>query len=244
MRHNEIVIPIVAAFFCAAGRLFCWVHRWWTVSRLMKFQREPSLHGKAGLARGGSTTACDCPRFVYSGFSVIELLVVVSIIVVISAIAIPSIITVTQNYRIAGDTREVAAQLNLARMRAASLGTKTRVNFDLVANTHQVEVWSKSASAYQVENGVQPLSQGVVFGYGTISTPAGQQSTIAQGYPAEVGCTCIYFNSRGIATDASGSATANSAVYLKNSKGFSAIAVSLAGPPTSYKFNGTAWVPF
>ena len=50
---------------------------------LMKFQREPSLHGKAGLARGGSTTACDCPRFVYSGFSVIELLVVVSIIVVL-----------------------------------------------------------------------------------------------------------------------------------------------------------------
>ena len=130
-------------------------------------------------------------------------------------------------------------------MRAASLGTKTRVNFDLVANTHQVEVWSKSASAYQVENGVQPLSLGRCFRVWNHLHPLpASQSTIAQGYPAEVGCTCIYFNSRGIATDASGSATANSAVYLKNSKGFSAIAVSLAGPPTSYKFNGSAWLPF
>ena len=73
----------------------------------MRFQRRAFSSRESWLAPGGSTTACDCPRFVYSGFSVIELLVVVSIIVVLSAIAIPSIITVSQNYRIAGDTREI-----------------------------------------------------------------------------------------------------------------------------------------
>ena len=74
--------------------------------------------------------------------------------------------------------------------------------------------------------------------------PAGQQSTIAQGYPRKLAVRAFTSTRLASPTDASGSATANSAVYLKGSKGFSAIAVSLADPPTSYKFNGTAWVPF
>jgi Tfp pilus assembly protein FimT len=176
------------------------------------------------------------------GYSLAELMVVVLIFVILLSLAVPSLTTITRNVRLMGDARGIAAQLNLARMRAASLGTPTRVNYNLSANTYQIEFWNKGTSVYQLEGGAQKLSQGVVFGYGSITTPAGQQSSIAQGYPGETGCTCIYFNSRGIATDNLGNATANSAIYIGNSQGFYAVAVSIAGQPTTYRGSGSTWV--
>jgi Tfp pilus assembly protein FimT len=179
------------------------------------------------------------------GFSMIELMVVVLVAIVLLAIAIPSVLGVTRTFRIAGDIRGIAAEVALARMRAASRGAKARLNFDTTANTYQVELWSTSAGAYQLEGGVQSLSEGVTFGYGSIANPAGLQSSIAQGYPSESGCTCIYFNSRGLATDSSGSPTANSAIYITTAGGrYSAVAVSIAGQPQSYTYNGSAWVAF
>lgn len=178
------------------------------------------------------------------GFSMVELMVVVLIFGIILSIAVPSVTTITKSYRITGDTQGIAAQLNLARMRAAALGTRTRVNFNLAANTYQIEVWNKIALAYQLQGGVRNLSQGDTFGFGAIVTPAGQQTPIAQGYPGEVGCSCIYFNSRGMSIDTNGNATANSAIYLTNNQGFAAVSVSLAGQPTEYKFTGAAWVHF
>lgn len=172
------------------------------------------------------------------GFSLIELMVVIIVAIVLLAMAIPSVVGVGRNFRISGDTRGVAAQVTLARMRAASAGTKTRLNFNLVTNTYQIEVWSASGSAWNAEGGVQTLSQGDTFGFGSIATPAGQQSTIAQTSP-------IYFNSRGFATDSSGNPIATSAIYITNSKGLSsAVAVSIAGQPAEYSYNGSAWVAF
>jgi Tfp pilus assembly protein FimT len=172
------------------------------------------------------------------GFSLIELMVVAVIAILLLAIAIPSVVGVTRNYRITADTRGVAAQLQLARLRAASGGTKTRVNFNTAANTYQIELWSTGAGAYQLEGGVTTLSQGNTFGFGSISTPAGQQSTIAETTP-------IYFNSRGFATDSSGNPIATSAIYITNSQGTtSAVAVSIAGLPSEYRYNGSAWALF
>jgi len=167
-------------------------------------------------------------------------MIVVGIVLIILSIALPSVGNFTRNYRIAGDARGIAAQLALARMRAASGATKTRLNFNLAANTYKIEVWNQGSSAYQAdtEGGIHGLSQGIAFGYGTIATPAGQQGAIAQTSP-------IYFNSRGIAVDSSGNATGNSVIYITNNGGaYCAVAVSVAGQPTAYKYSGAGWVAF
>jgi Tfp pilus assembly protein FimT len=150
--------------------------------------------------------------------------------------AIPKVVTTTQNVRMANDIRSISAQIYLARMRAASAGNKSRLNFDTTANTYQIEVWN--GSAWTIYGGTTNLATGDTFGYGSITTPAGQQSSIAQTTP-------IYFNSRGIATDSSGNATANAAIYFTNIRGqYAAIAVSIAGQPTSYTYSGSAWVQY
>jgi prepilin-type N-terminal cleavage/methylation domain-containing protein len=182
------------------------------------------------------------------GFTVVELVTVVFIFVVIAAIAVPSLMNITQNFRMTGDTRAIVAQIYLARMRGASLGTKSRLNVNLVANTYQIDVWNKTTSAYQLDTntGVFNLSAGDSFGFGTLTTPVGQQTTIAQGYSGETGtgCGCIYFNSRGITTDSAGNPIVTSGLYVTNGKGFSGIAVSIAGQVTTYTLSGSSWIPF
>jgi hypothetical protein len=136
----------------------------------------------------------------------------------------------------ANDIRSISAQIFLARMRAASAGARSRLNFSTTANTYQIEVLS--GGTWTIYGGTINLSSGDTFGYGSITTPAGQQSSIAQTTP-------IYFNSRGIATDSTGIATANSAIYFTNIRGqYAAVAVSIAGQPTSYTYSGSAWVQY
>jgi Tfp pilus assembly protein FimT len=175
------------------------------------------------------------------GISLIELMMVLLVITILIAVAAPSVTSVAQAYRLNGDSRAITAQLNLARMRAASLGTKSRLNVNLAAQTFQIEVWNKTTNAYQLEGGVMNLSQGDSFGFGNITAPAGQQSTIAQGYPGETGCGCVYFNSRGLVTDSAGNVTTNSALYIGNGQLYTAVTLSIAGQTTPYIRSGTAW---
>ena len=193
----------------------------------MRFERTRLIAGKRSPEAHASR-----------GYSLVELVIAVFIIIVIAGIAIPKVQTVTQNVRMANDIRSISAQVFLARMRAASAGAKSRLNFNTAANTYQIEVWNSSTSTWTIYGGTINLETGDSFGYGSITTPAGQQSSIAQTTP-------IYFNSRGMATDSSGNATANSAIYFTNIRGqYAAIAVSIAGQPTSYTYKGSAWVPY
>jgi Tfp pilus assembly protein FimT len=170
------------------------------------------------------------------GFSLVELMIIMLIIIVIAAIAIPKVVTVTQNVRMANDIRSISAQIYLARMRAASAGNKSRLNFNTAANTYQIEVLNNGT--WTIYGGTINLDTGDTFGYGSITTPAGQQAAIAQTTP-------IYFNSRGIATDSTGNAKPDSAIYFTNIGGqYAAIAVSIAGQPTSYTYSGSGWVQF
>jgi len=168
------------------------------------------------------------------GFTALEVVVVAAISLILFAIAIPTLLSALDNFRLTADTRDISAQLALARMRAASNGSNVRLNINLTARTYQIELWN--GNAYQLEGGVNNLSEGSTFGYGSITTPAGSQSTIAQTTP-------IYFNSRGIVTDSSGNPTSNSAIYITNPQGFyTAIALNIAGQPTAYRYTGSAWV--
>jgi prepilin-type N-terminal cleavage/methylation domain-containing protein len=182
------------------------------------------------------TLATGLERRAQRGFSMIELSIVVLILGILAAMVVPNILTTTQTTRMASDLRSISAQISLARMRAASQASKSRLNFDLSANTYQIEVWN--GSSWVIYGAVSSLGTGDTFGFGSVTTPAGQQSTIAQTSP-------IYFNSRGIATDSSGTPIGTSAIYFGNSRAqYGALAVSIAGQPTAYTYSGSAWVAY
>ncbi len=180
-----------------------------------------------------------------SGFTILELLVVLAITAIVTAIAVPNYQRITQNLRIAGDLRDLSGIVAQAKMHAAADFTHARARANLAANTFQLEIWNKGgaggAGCWQTVgdvanpctvagSAVQPLSTGVTFGFDKIATPPpSTQAALAQailcgnGAAGTVsntatiaGTACIEFNSRGIPIDAAGTPTGNSALYVNN----------------------------
>jgi Tfp pilus assembly protein FimT len=172
----------------------------------------------------------------------VELMTAVTILLVISAIVIPTAATMLRDYRAMADVRGIAAQATLARMRAAANFTTARLSFDLAASTYQLEVWDKAANgglgAYRLEGAVQALSEGMRFGYGTLTVPTGGQTTIAQPSPPQ-----ITFNSRGYSVNADGTPIGTAVVYLTDNQKVWAVSASLAGQITAWVHGGSAWRP-
>src|SRR3981189_2131891 len=110
------------------------------------------------------------------GFSLVELMVVVLVLGVLLAIAISSIESITRIYRIAGDGRGIAAELVVARMRAAADFTHARVYVNLNSNTFHLEVWNKASGCWKTDGDANAGTQTP-----TPFTPP------AQGTPSRVG---------------------------------------------------------
>jgi Tfp pilus assembly protein FimT len=172
-----------------------------------------------------------------SGFTTIEMAAVCTILLLVSGIAVVSLQSFLQAYRTGADARMIASQLSQARMRASSLYTRVRLSTNTANRTYQIEVMTnKTAGTYQVEGGQGFLSQGVTFGLGGVSTPAGEQTAIAQS-------TEIIFNSRGIPITAGGVPTSNYALYLTNGEALIyAVTVSMTGNVATWQYLSGAWV--
>jgi Tfp pilus assembly protein FimT len=215
------------------------------------------------LLYGRSVTCWARPRQL--GFSMIELLLVVIGIIILIAIAIPSVTGLARSFRIGGDTREMAAQLNLARLRAAAGYTHARLYVNLNANTYHLEVWNKASTCWQTyedsnactqtTSSVVPLAPGNTFGYGSIATgPTGAAPAQAPACTSGVagpspGSTtsntaCIEFNSRTYPVDTTNKVVASDAIYIQNAENYQAIAVSVSGLPAQYRYTGSSWVQF
>jgi Tfp pilus assembly protein FimT len=185
-----------------------------------------------------------------SGHSLVEMVLVVALTLIISAFALPTLAGVLRSYRAVGDAKGIASQLSLARMRAASDFTRARMNFNLTASTYQLEIYNKNTSQFQVEGGSFNLSQNDSFGFGTISTPAGSQSSIGQAAACldNTGKTisnsaCIIFNSRGIPVDSSQVTTSNDVIYLSNGSGdYYAVSVATNGRVGVSLYSNSVWI--
>jgi prepilin-type N-terminal cleavage/methylation domain-containing protein len=202
------------------------------------------------------------------GFSLVELMVVVLILSILLAIAISSIASITRIYRIAGDGRGIAAELVVARMRAAADFTHARVYVNLNGNSFHLEVWNKASGCWKTDGDanactqstspVTPLAQGDTFGFGSITAgPTAATGAAAQAPACTAGVagaaaganiantSCIEINSRGYPVDSTNTIVASDAIYLTNDqKLYSAIAVSISGQPTAYSYSGSTWAPF
>lgn len=223
-------------------------------------------HKDGVIREGASEDAISRMIIPQRGFTTFELMVVIIITLIITIMTIPSAMSLARNYKIGGDTRGIAAQLNLARMRAAADYTHGRVYMNLTSNTYHLEIWNKSSSCWQTEGDtnsctqttspVTLLSQGDTFGFGTITTGPANAGATSQapactsgvGGPSPGTTTsntaCIEFNSRGYPVNSANTIVSTDAVYLTNNNLYSAIAVSISGQPSSYTHSGTAWVSY
>lgn len=69
-------------------------------------------------------------RLSQKGFSLIELLIVVSLVAIVSAIAFPQLNKVLPGIRVKGDTRSLALEMNLTKVRAISENKYYWIKFD------------------------------------------------------------------------------------------------------------------
>jgi prepilin-type N-terminal cleavage/methylation domain-containing protein len=168
------------------------------------------------------------------GFTLLEVALVVAIMAIVAMAALPALDQTLKAYRGLSAARNISAQIALARMRAGSDFTRTRLTIDSSNDAYTSSVLDKTTSSYTTV-GTYYLPNDVSFGYGSISSPAGGQTTVGQ-------TDNIYFNSRGIPVDSSGSATGVSAVYLNNDGDYYAVTVSAVGLVRIWKWSGSAWV--
>lgn len=191
------------------------------------------------------------------GFSALEVLLVMVVSLVIAALAVPGFNQVRRTLRISGDARELNGAINQAKMQAAADFTRTRVYFDLGANTRNtfhVDVWDKTNGCWHVVGDVnnpclvrgvspvQSLSQGVTFGSGGVGasppntqanldlTPETCYHTHGIGLGTISATACIVFNSRGVPiVPATGAPYGQDAIYITDGTQVYAVTVGATG---------------
>ncbi len=73
------------------------------------------------------------------GFTLIELMIVVAIVGILSVYGVSNFPRWRANIRVNSAAREIASDLQLARMRAIALNTSVQVVFDVNRDTYQVQ---------------------------------------------------------------------------------------------------------
>jgi len=172
------------------------------------------------------------------------MLMVVGITTVVAAIAVPMTSNTMKNFKITGDARSLSSAVSLAKLRAASQFTQTRVYADRSARTFRVESWRKTGlPGWVVDQADTSLSSSVTFGFGIVTTPpTATQDAIGQA-PACVdtagaavaNTSCLLFNSRGIPADqagappAVGGPTGNGGLYITDDQWVFGLTLSATG---------------
>jgi len=205
-----------------------------------------------------------------SGFTMMELLVVLAITAILTAIAVPNFLTITQYLRITGDLRDLNGTVAQAKLHAAADFTHARARANLAANTFQLEIWNKTgaggAGCWQTvgdpanactvgASPVQRLSTGVTFGVDQVTAPpANTQTAFGQAAPCGNGAAgiagtpggtiggtaCIEFNSRGIPIDAAGNPNGNGALYVNNGNRVCSLTVAATGNALNWAAQDTS----
>ena len=138
------------------------------------------------------------------GFTVVELLTVMAIMMVITAIATPTFYYWLPTYRLSAGARQIAADLQLARMKAISQNTSYRLRFT-DPNTYEMQkfdgVWA------------------VAPGHGSVDLPEGITVTIGTPYNTSE------FQSRGTANTGVGT----SAITVTNGDLNNVVCIKLVG---------------
>lgn len=186
-----------------------------------------------------------------AGFSLLEMVATAAVIAILAGLVSIVLGNLAGHYKLSGDARAVTNSVSVAKLRAASLFTKTRLYVTLSSGTYQIQTWQKTgAPGWVTEGSPTSLSSGVSFGYSSVSAPPpNTQSTIGQaaactdnGGANITGTACIQFNSRGLPVDSTGAPTGVGAIYLTDNVSVYAVTVAATGMPRFWRTvtNGTS----
>ena len=187
------------------------------------------------------------------GFTLVELLVVVGVIGIVAAIALPMTASSLAAYRLTGDARGLAQNLAVAKMRAATKFTRTRLYVDRAAGTYFMQIFNRTTGDWETEGGTWRLSPNVTWGFGAVDAAPPNTQT-AFGFSSECrtnanglinNTSCIVFNSRGIPVNPTSFApTGGNAFYLTD--GSLVYATTITATPLirlwRSKANAASWV--
>jgi prepilin-type N-terminal cleavage/methylation domain-containing protein len=196
-----------------------------------------------------------------NGFSLLEVLMVVGISTVVAAIAVPMMKNTIGDFKLSGDARGLTNAVSLAKLRAASDFSQSRLYVDRNARSYHVEVWSKTAVPpdWVTEGGIVSLSSSDIFGFSVVgAAPPNTQGVFGQAPPcltrlgaAIANTSCILFNSRGIPVDSAGvppavgAPTGNDAIYITDNTAVFGGTISATGLIKLWRTNPLAvpaWV--
>lgn len=99
-----------------------------------------------------------------SGFTVLELIVAIAIAMIVLGIAVPSFMTWLPTLRLSSGARQVATDLQVARMKAISQNTRFRMSFVGSipgATSYQIQKYDDTAAAFVLESGPFSLPEGI-----------------------------------------------------------------------------------
>lgn len=177
------------------------------------------------------------------------MLTVAAIVALLGAFAAPMMGNMLGNYRLSGDARGLANATAVAKMRAASDFTQTRIHVALGAKNYYIEVWQKSTNTWVVEGSTTSLATQDSFGFGAVGTaPPNTQGTIGQAATcldnagaAIGGSACILFNSRGLPVDTAGAPLGTGVIYVTdNSTAVFGISVAATGMVRTWRTTDAA----
>jgi len=135
-----------------------------------------------------------------SGFTLIELIVIISILGVLAIISIPAYVSWMPSYQLKGAARDIYSNLQLAKLEAVKGNTNCTVNIDVAGNAYNL---MKGASQIKVVS-LQGYGQGIILAEpgdttGEITFSSQGMATFASPVPADDIGKIFVTNSKGSA---------------------------------------------
>jgi len=113
------------------------------------------------------------PRKNFQGFTVIELLVTTAVALVILGVAVPSFLSWLPSVRLSSAARQVASDLQVARMRAIAQNASNTVTFNTTTGVYTFSLTSDTRDIDQLYSGISFSS---ISGGNPAFTPRGTTS--------------------------------------------------------------------
>jgi len=165
-----------------------------------------------------------------SGFTLMELMIVIAIVAVVSTIAIPNFVSWFPKYRLSVASRDMVSTFQMARLKAIKANTDIVVAINLGNDTYTVFQDDGQGSGDADNNGILDdalnwVANGAERVYQTKPLPPGIDITAA----AFTGAPSVRFNRRGFPVDAAGNTTSGGVTFRNNRGATQRVLLDISG---------------
>ena len=171
-----------------------------------------------------------------SGYSLVEIMAAIAVLGILSAFAVPVVSATASGAKLRDQANQIADLIGLAKLRATSEFSRSRLYVDLAAESYVLQIWDVGTGDWVNEQAAVSLPYGIDFGWGKLETaPPKTQVDDVPKWAAECvdkdakaidKTACIMFNSRGIPINKDKAPVGGNAFYLTDGIGVRAVTVT------------------